>query len=264
MDTEETSAPVPAGEPPLASSPVPVLPPDAASSASVRALRWAELILLLAVAFGSPLFQAFAVLSNNTAGSTGGPLRWLYGIFQEATALGFCAYILHRQGRTFRQLGLTARWFDPFYGLGIMILGLLAAAGTNRALYFGGFFSAAAQTAHAAVIARVMGPGFDWSLVYFVLVNAPFEELLVRAYFITELRLLTGSATVAVLGSAVFQGTYHLYQGWQAALAETMAFLVFSLFYVWSRRITPIIIAHALWDLFMVFGYVYWRFHGPH
>lgn len=239
----------------------PPLPVAAVPHASARTVRWIELILLLTVAFGSSLYRAVGVVTGHSSTATASQ-EWLFGLFHESSALGLCAYILHKQGRSFHQLGLTARWFDPFYGFGIMLVGGLATYGTMYALYYAGFYSPATRAAHSQVITGLLSAGIGWGMVTFVIVNAFFEELIVRAYVITDLRSLTGSTLLAVVGSAVFQGTYHLYQGWQAALGATAGFVVFSLFYIWSRRITPVIIAHMLWDLCMVAYYaVYWRYH---
>ncbi len=208
MNPEPASAPDP-GTPP--SSPVPDLPVPTVLPASPQTVRWIELILLLAVALGSALLQNVEILSGTTYSTHGAPSqRWLYNIVHEAGALGLCAYILHKQGRSFRQIGLVVRWFDPFYGLAIMILGLVAMTATQWTLYFGGLLSPAAREAHAAVIDQMVGPNVVWGLVVFTVINAFFEELIVRAYLITDLRFLTGSTALAVLGSTVFQGFYHL------------------------------------------------------
>lgn len=247
----------------LESTPLPDMPPPhpMAGPASPRTVRWVELALLLAVALGGSLIQNIESVAG-TAASHGyrGELGWLYGVIHETGALGLCAYILHKQGRSFRQIGLVMRWFDPFYGFAIMILGLVAMIAVQWALYFSGMLSTAVQASHASVIREMFGPNAVWGMVVFTVVNAFFEELIVRAYLITDLRFLTGSTLAAVLSSALFQGFYHLYQGWQAALAVTAGFVIFSLFYLWSRRVTPVVFAHMFWDLYMVaYYYIYWR-----
>ena len=255
METERTSG---------SSLPTVDLQVIPAACASARTIRWIELILLLAVAFGASLYQAVMVLTQSATIVPSDTQRWILGMIHQITALGLCAYILHKQGRSFRQLGLVARWFDPFYGVGIMLLGLIASYATLFSLYRAGLISASERLGHATTIVRMLGSHVSWGAIVYIVINAPFEELIVRAYLLTDLRFLTGSTMIAIFGSAVFQGLYHLYQGWPTAVAATAGFLVFSLFYVWSRRITPIIIAHLLWDLCMVAAYVYWQSHRHH
>ena len=253
--------PDPSGEP----APVAVVLPAAAETgltpavftpSSPRTIRLIELGLLLAVAFGSSLYTAVAtLLGENFAGTHGSSMRWAYSLTHELTALGLCAYLLHKQGRTFRGLGLTFRWSDPFLAVGIAFLGLLATMTVTYSLYFGGHFSAADRAAQARSVAHVLSAGLGWGMVVFTVVNGFFEELIVRAYLMTDVIFLTRRTALAVIVSALFQGFYHLYQGWQAAVSVTVGFFVFSVFYARTRRITPIVLAHVLWDLYLLVGY---------
>lgn len=235
--------------------PAPVHEPATTVPASPRTIRLVELILLLAVAFGGALYaSAFALLGTRAGGSSGSS-QWLYSLIHESTGLGLCAYLLHKQGRSFRQLGLNFRPLDLVVAPGLMVAGLLCTMTVIYGLYFSGHYSATAQAGQAAAVAQVAGSGLGWGMVIFTVVNGFFEELIVRAYLMTDVWFLTGKTALAVVASAVFQGVYHLYQGWQAALAVTVGFLVFSLFYARTRRVTPIILAHVLWDLCMLAGY---------
>ncbi|MFH1415056.1 MAG: CPBP family intramembrane glutamic endopeptidase [Elusimicrobiota bacterium] len=81
------------------------------------------------------------------------------------------------------------------------------------------------------------------------LVNPFYEELIVRAYVISKMEYLTGKVSVAVAASLLLQAAYHLYQGIFAGLGLCLIFLVFSVYYVRSRRIMPVILAHLYLDL---------------
>jgi membrane protease YdiL (CAAX protease family) len=83
----------------------------------------------------------------------------------------------------------------------------------------------------------------------FSLLNPFFEELIVRAYLMTEVIALTGSEAVAVVLSVVVQSSYHLYYGWGGAIAISFQFLVFAIYYAQTRRALPIIIAHGFYDV---------------
>lgn len=84
----------------------------------------------------------------------------------------------------------------------------------------------------------------------FCLLNPFFEELIVRAYLMTEIIELTGSSALAVVLSVVVQFSYHLYYGWTGAASLCFQFLTFALYYARSRRALPIIMAHGFFDVF--------------
>jgi len=81
-----------------------------------------------------------------------------------------------------------------------------------------------------------------------MLLNPFFEELIVRAYLMTEIGELTGSWILAVGVSVVFQAGYHIYYGWPVAVSLGFQFLVFALYYAKTRRAAPIILAHGIFD----------------
>jgi membrane protease YdiL (CAAX protease family) len=86
-------------------------------------------------------------------------------------------------------------------------------------------------------------------------VNPFFEELIVRAFLIAEATLLTGSVAFAVAISVSLQTSYHKYQGIPNATGLGFVFLVFSIYYVRTRRLWPIIIAHLWSDLSALLWY---------
>jgi len=89
----------------------------------------------------------------------------------------------------------------------------------------------------------------------FAFVNPFFEELIVRAYLISEVTMLTGSTTLAVVISVLLQTSYHLYQGVPNAIGLAFVFLMFSLYYVKTHRAWPIILAHMYSDVQAVVHY---------
>ncbi|MGB2625739.1 MAG: CPBP family intramembrane glutamic endopeptidase [Candidatus Acidiferrum sp.] len=86
--------------------------------------------------------------------------------------------------------------------------------------------------------------------IAFCVVNPFFEELVVRAYLMTEITELTGSTVWAVIVSVVVQFSYHLYYGWAAAISLSFQFLVFALYYAYSRRALPVVLAHGFFDVY--------------
>jgi membrane protease YdiL (CAAX protease family) len=79
-----------------------------------------------------------------------------------------------------------------------------------------------------------------------VVPSAAMEELIVRAYLMTEVAALSGSMGLAVTVSVGFQCFYHLYQGVPAALYHVGTFFAYAVFYAYTRRATPVVLAHAL------------------
>ena len=86
-------------------------------------------------------------------------------------------------------------------------------------------------------------------IIPFSLLNPFFEELIVRAYLMTEIAGLTGSYALAVAVSIAVQLSYHLYYGWAGVAALFFQFLIFSLYYARWKRALPVIIAHGFFDM---------------
>jgi membrane protease YdiL (CAAX protease family) len=84
----------------------------------------------------------------------------------------------------------------------------------------------------------------------FAFLNPFFEELIVRAYLMSELTELTGSRLLAVAISVLIQSSYHLYYGWEGAIALSFQFLVFAIYYARTRKAVPLIIAHGFFDVY--------------
>jgi membrane protease YdiL (CAAX protease family) len=78
------------------------------------------------------------------------------------------------------------------------------------------------------------------------------EELVARGYLITTLERLLKSTPLAVLVAAVYFGVCHAPSGILSAWSAFLIGIVFGIFFVCTRRIFPLVFAHALID-FSVF-----------
>jgi membrane protease YdiL (CAAX protease family) len=153
-------------------------------------------------------------------------------------------------------LGLNAqRWlFDLASGLvltlaiGVPGLGLYLAA---RELGFNTIVSAANLTEWWA------GP----VLVLIAAANGVIEEVVVVGYLITRLRQTGWGLAASVTFSALLRGTYHLYQGFGAFLGNAAMGVIFALFFLRTRRLWPLILAHTLLDVVAFLGYTWLRDH---
>jgi uncharacterized protein len=231
-----------------------VIPADASLEVSVdgarasRRQRWFELVLLLSIAFGQPIFASLHVLKNGQAAlGNGRTSQWPLLLFHEITVLLLLGYILSRRKLRVADLGLRWAPKELISGIGLTIVsygayivGYLIVHSIHRAIF---------GTVQAGVTAQAMFGHSSLFALPLVLVNPCFEELIVRAYLMTEVRELTGSAVLATVLSVAVQTSYHLYYGWQGALSLGFLFLAFAVYYSRNRRAMPIMLAHGVFDL---------------
>lgn len=85
--------------------------------------------------------------------------------------------------------------------------------------------------------------------------NGAAEEILVVGYLLVRLRQLGVPPAVALLGTALLRGSYHLYQGFGGGLGNLAMGLVFALWWMRTRRLLPLVLAHTLLDVVAFLGY---------
>jgi membrane protease YdiL (CAAX protease family) len=244
----------PEGPAPQEEAAAPATPEPAGEPAGPRAARVFEMALVYFIGFGSSLVSSLHHFSRHFA-ETDDPASavdlWhhLGTVASRLPPIAVLAFVLTRRGRTLRDIGLTFRWTDlPLAALVLAaswpapvavavrtVLGLKVSA-----------YGAAAYGFHGLRL-EVLAP---LSLLA-ILASAAAEELIVRAYLMTEVIDLTGSALLAVGLSVFLQDVYHLYQGVFAVIQHAMPFLVYSLFYWKTRRATPIVLAHFAHNLWL-------------
>lgn len=216
--------------------------------------RWVELMLVLFLALAWPLLGStyVALYGSDRIAQASKNLSYIAGFLQELGALLVLFYILRISGRTMRTLGLrlTARSFAT---------GLLLTVGIAATYYLSYFV---VQLIHRALLGTYVQPISNaWmftgarlaTVLPFLIINPFFEEIIFRGYVITELSGLTGSTLLAGLASVVIQTSYHAYQGWLSATALFLTFSLLTVYYIRTRRLLPVIVAHALADSWIVF-----------
>lgn len=221
-------------------------PPE--PSPAERHLRWFELALVLLVAVGLSFLNSLTILRSgpgvppNQQNS-----KWTNGIFHEVTALMLLGYVLARRGRRIRDLGLRWSLRDAAMGLPVAIASYVAYAMGYSFLHslHNTFF---ASSPRGPTPAELFGH-LSIMAIPFSLLNPFFEELIVRAYLMTEVKDLTGSWKLAAGLSVAVQTSYHIYYGWEGALSLAFQFLVFSIYYARAQKATPIIVAHGIFDI---------------
>jgi membrane protease YdiL (CAAX protease family) len=212
--------------------------------------RWFEVSLVLLVAFGSSILYSLFLLKNAPSGEASiSDARWAARFVQDVTALLLLGYVLSRRGLRFSNLGL--RWALRDLAVGTLV------AGVSYVAYVQGFMiiQAIHKSMFGVLAASPASKDFFGHpslivVVAFCLLNPFFEELIVRAYLMTEIIELTGSSALAVVLSLAVQFSYHLYYGWTGALSLCFQFLIFALYYARFRRALPIIMAHCIFDVY--------------
>lgn len=211
-------------------------------------LRWFELGLVLLLAFGSSLAFSIHTLVHGPADfSPYTNERWVNSAFHELICLALLGYVLHRRGLRFRDLGLTWSRRDIFIGMGLYA----AASLVHSVAYWliqAGQLTITGSIAPPVRAAQIFGHPTTLAFL-FAFLNPFFEELIVRAYLMTEVSKLTGSMVLATIVSVLLQSAYHLYYGWTGAAAMVFLFSVFAVYYALTRNATPVIIAHFLLDI---------------
>lgn len=209
-----------------------------------RKLRLYELALVLGVGFLIPTVTS--VTYWWTGQYTPAPdNQYLYSILTDVLTISVLVYVLYRQGRSLKAIGFTARLSDLGWGVLLLFFSWLVSRAVGRLF-------PADPSSHQALLSP---PGlFLWLAV---VPGAMREELVVRAYLMTEVADLTGRMGIAVLASTGFQTLYHLYQGTPMALTAAGSFFVASLFYASTRRATPLVVAHALHNFWVFYSWTY-------
>ena len=158
---------------------------------------------------------------------------------------------LYERGWTFERIGLRPTWRDTFIGI------ILAA--TSYEMYRVGWFAffelfpalARAALVHHSV-SSLLSP---FSVLALTAVNPLFEEVFVAGYVITVLREKYGPVP-AVSASFTIRILYHLYQGVGGLFSHVPVGLLFGIWYVRTRRLWPLIVAHAALAVFALCHYI--------
>ncbi|WP_347110480.1 CPBP family intramembrane glutamic endopeptidase [Paenarthrobacter sp. S56] len=85
--------------------------------------------------------------------------------------------------------------------------------------------------------------------------HAIVEEVIVVGYLMDRFGKFGWSTPAAILVSAVLRGSYHLYQGFGPFAGNVAMGLVFAWLYTKTKRVMPLVIAHALLDIVAFVGF---------
>jgi membrane protease YdiL (CAAX protease family) len=81
------------------------------------------------------------------------------------------------------------------------------------------------------------------------------EEVIVVGYLLDRLGKFGWSTPLAIFVSSMLRGSYHLYQGFGPFIGNAVMGAVFALIYTRTRRVMPLVIAHAILDTVAFVGF---------
>jgi len=225
-----------------------------------------ELGLVWCVAFSSAIFMSTQVaLSGSYRMPLSSSLYLSNAIFVEVLGLALLGYVLYRQGRSFREIGMAFRLRDLVDSFILLVLIWLGRNAFCYLLYYGYYhFTGEVLDLSFKTPATVSLHHLGLTLLL-LCINPFFEELIVRGYTISEILRLGRSPFFAVMISVLLQTSYHLYYGLVVSLTLVPVFLVFSIYFLRTKRIFPVILAHGYLDLLGVAFIAYQSGHPlPH
>lgn len=220
---------------------------------SKKQLRIVELVMVLSLAilpgFLSALFNYLGYIKYDyTTGNV--QINYILQIVQQLLVLVVFFYVLYRQGRSLEFIGLDFSWRDFYRGFAL----LLIFYGVN--FFINRIINIVTLLAGGDIINKLpdniemfsQGP-IGLITIVFIIVNSLYEEIVIRAYFISEVKDMSGSSVLAVTLCVLLMTSYHIYQGLLPLISIATIFLVFSIYYVKKKRIMPVIIAHSYMNL---------------
>ncbi len=183
-------------------------------------------------------------------------LDFVFGLAPIALVL----YLIRRDDEPVSRFGLVAtRGIGPDLSLGALLAVVVSAVGIG--IYFG---SVALHVNRFVVPVPPLGHWWTIPMLVLGAIEAGLlEELIALSYLITRAEQLGLSTRAAVAISALLRGSYHLYQGWGGFAGNLLLGLFFGVVYVRTRRVWPLVVAHALIDTLAGLGYIVFRNHLP-
>jgi membrane protease YdiL (CAAX protease family) len=210
---------------------------------------YAVVSLVAKLTAGKPLSQQTATLNASQSPRPYLDLTYqLLGIVFALIPVLLALYLLDRPRQT---LGLTLD--HPGFDLG-WGFGLAATIGIPGLLLV---YVAAKLGLNAQIVPSALQSAW-WSIPVLILSaiqNAIEEEVIVVGYVITRLKSFGWRLPAVIAASAVLRGSYHLYQGFGAFVGNAVMGVVFALFFLRFKRVTPLIVAHSLLDIAAFVGY---------
>jgi membrane protease YdiL (CAAX protease family) len=150
-----------------------------------------------------------------------------------------------------RGLGLDGRRPVADLALGAGLAAVIGIPGIG--LYLGG----RALGVTATIVPSALD-AYWWTMGVLVLAavrNSLLEEVVAVGYLVDRLERLGWAVPAIVVASSALRGAYHLYQGFGPFVGNAVMGVVFTLVYLRTRRLMPLVVAHTLLDAVAFVGY---------
>lgn len=229
----------------------------------------AEILVVLALGLGQSAVYSIvdlvdistrgAISSQSTTLNPSQSSREVFDLVYQLLGIGFslapvvlvCFLLWNRERPHLGRLGLDARR-PVFDAVGGAVIALIIGA-CGLVVYIGG------RALGLSVAVEATGlPPYWWSVPVLLLSafrSGAQEEVVVIGYLFERLRELGWPRWAILVAPALLRGSYHLYQGYSAFIGNALMGLVFGLFYLRTRRLWPLVIAHSLIDAAVFVGY---------
>ncbi|MCQ6271033.1 CPBP family intramembrane metalloprotease [Pseudarthrobacter sp. R1] len=220
-----------------------------------------SVVQLLDKITSAPLAQGTSTLNTSQSTREYFDLTYqLLEIFFALVPVVLVFYFLTEQHRTntgngsvsaFTKIGfnLSRPGMDMLQGFGLAVLIGIPSLG----LYAAG----RALGITTSIIPSALDP-YWWTVPVLVLSavrHAIVEEVIVVGYLLDRFGKFGWSVPLAILASSTLRGSYHLYQGFGPFIGNAVMGVVFALIYAKSRRVMPLVVAHALINIVAFVGF---------
>jgi len=215
-----------------------------------RLSRLIQMYVVLAIGFSIPIVSSTMFFLGRRHQRPASHRNLVFTLIYEGIGL-LCLYcVLKYQKRGFGDIGFSVRLYlaEAGHTFVLFFCALLLGTVTFNVLNIVHSFTLMHGSPSKFNNAAIFGSGLSVFAILYVLLSPFYEELLVRAFLITEITQLYQKANLAVFVSVALQTSYHLYQGIPGAFSHIPTFWLFSAYYVRTRRIFPVILAHLLLD----------------
>jgi hypothetical protein len=183
---------------------------------------------------------------------------YLTAIFMDWALLYYCWAGVHYRGGTLEMLsgGRWTSWKSFAVDIGVVVPFWIIWEGTAYGV------SRLLGPSSAKTVDSLLPKSLLEVLIWIAAsITAGFcEELIFRGYLQRQIRALSGSAAVAVLGQGLVFGLFHSYQGWKNVVVIFVLGALYGLLAAWRGNLRANIISHAatdIWEGWLKF--VVWR-----
>jgi membrane protease YdiL (CAAX protease family) len=92
-------------------------------------------------------------------------------------------------------------------------------------------------------------------LIGLAIMNGVLEEVIIVGFWFTRMRQVGWGVPAVLIVSALIRGSYHLYQGFGGFVGNVAMGLIFGWIYLRTKRVGPLVAAHAVLDIAAFVGY---------